>query len=304
MKVRPGPAGCRAPGRLGRGARPDSGVGLAEAVRAAQLSLRVGPRRWAAACCALAMLALASMLIGVDAMAQANACDLLKATLAEGSEATGVRGYSLEAVPAGAPVPSDAKAIGNCETGAYKVLYRRWGATQAAASGVASAAQTAATPRTGAAADEPMRRSTAVQDDRALQARAAAPAVRPLAAPASPPASAAAPTPAPAPATAPPVAPMPISVPASAPEKAATPGASEAQAVRSVEPSAARAPPRLQQAASGVPLSLAQQTAAFAEEHWQWICILVLVPIVAVLWAWRAYRNAYDEAGLPRGPKL
>ncbi len=114
MKVRPSPASCRA-------------------------LVRSRSHRRAAACCALTMLQSASMLLGDDAMAQTNACDLLKTALAERIEATGVRGYSLEAVPSGAPVPSDAKAIGNCEAGAYKVLYRRWGATQAAASGAASA---------------------------------------------------------------------------------------------------------------------------------------------------------------------
>ena len=36
--------------------------------------------------------------------------------------------------------------------------------------------------------------------------------------------------------------------------------------------------------------------------HWAWG--LVLLPLLAWLWAWQRHRSLYDEAGLPRGPKL
>ncbi len=284
MKVRPSPASCRA-------------------------LVRSRSHRRAAACCVLTMLQSASMLLGDDAMAQTNACDLLKTALAERIEATGVRGYSLEAVPSGAPVPSDAKAIGNCEAGAYKVLYRRWGVTQAAAaSSAGSVARPTSTPQAMAVTDEPTRRSAAAQDDQ-VPVRAAPTTGRPPAAHAPQPASAVAPTPIPVPVVAaastvavPTVTPAVLSAPAQEPPAAA--GASEAQVGRSVEPAAAKAPPLPPPGASGVPIPLAQQAAAFVAEEWRWIGVLVLLPILAVLWAWRAYRNAYDEAGLPRGPKL
>ena len=47
-----------------------------------------------------------STLVGAAAHAQSPACEMLKRTLAARIEATGVRGYSLEAVPAGVPVPT------------------------------------------------------------------------------------------------------------------------------------------------------------------------------------------------------
>lgn len=75
----------------------------------------------------------ASTLVPIAAFAQSNACDQLKATLAARIEATGVRGYQLEVVPSATPVPAGAKAIGNCEGGARKVLYRRWGGAPASA---------------------------------------------------------------------------------------------------------------------------------------------------------------------------
>jgi Protein of unknown function (DUF1161) len=65
-----------------------------------------------------------SMLLAAGAQAQ-TPCDQLKAVLAARIDAAGARGYSLEAVPAGTPVPPGAKVIGTCEGGASKILYRR-----------------------------------------------------------------------------------------------------------------------------------------------------------------------------------
>ena len=50
--------------------------------------------------------------------------------------------------------------------------------------------------------------------------------------------------------------------------------------------------------------SLTQRASDFMAAHWQWIGALLLVPVAAWLWAWRAHRSTYDDAGLPRGPKL
>ena len=68
-----------------------------------------------------------SMLFAAGAQAQ-TPCDQLKSVLAARIDAAGARGYSLEAVPAGTPVPPGAKVIGTCEGGASKILYRRGGA--------------------------------------------------------------------------------------------------------------------------------------------------------------------------------
>ena len=95
----------------------------------------------------------ASMLVPMAAIAQANACDQLKATLAARIEATGVRGYVLEVVPSATAVPAGAKAIGNCEGGARKVLYRRWGGASGAPNAEAAAVPALLSP--SAVAPEP-----------------------------------------------------------------------------------------------------------------------------------------------------
>lgn len=84
--------------------------------------------------------------------AQAQTCDEFKATLAERIDATGARGYSLETAPAGSPVPPGARVIGNCDSGATVVFYRRWAAARAA-SGAAEPASAA--PARAAASTEP-----------------------------------------------------------------------------------------------------------------------------------------------------
>lgn len=97
-----------------------------------------GLRRRTATCGALAMVQAVSMLLAAGAQAQTPACDQLKATLAARFESSGVRGYSMEAVPADTPVPAGAKVIGTCESGALKVVYRRWGAARPAADGASA----------------------------------------------------------------------------------------------------------------------------------------------------------------------
>lgn len=42
----------------------------------------------------------------------------------------------------------------------------------------------------------------------------------------------------------------------------------------------------------------------FLSDHGHWLWLLAALPFAAWLWAWVAHRMAYDEAGLPRGPRL
>jgi hypothetical protein len=58
----------------------------------------------------------------------------------------------------------------------------------------------------------------------------------------------------------------------------------------------------LQESNPGIPL--AQRVAEFLRQQWHWIALGVFVMLGASAWAWLAHRSAYDEAGLPRGPKL
>lgn len=49
---------------------------------------------------------------------------------------------------------------------------------------------------------------------------------------------------------------------------------------------------------------MSERAAEFFSGNWRWISALALIPLLALLWAWRTHHSAYDEAGLPRGPKL
>ena len=208
----------------------------------------------------------ASLLVPMAALAQANACDQLKATLAARIEATGVRGYSLETVSAATPVPAGAKAIGNCEGGERKVLYRRWGGASASA------------PAAVVAPEPPSKRPP--------------PVVRPNVP--APGASVLSPTPAPAP--------EPAAIPE--PAKAPTARASEVDAVPKadavVTPAAQTLP---SEPLSEKPL-LSQRVPEFVATNWRWLLALLLVPLAVLGWAWRAHHLAYDKNGLPRGPRL
>jgi outer membrane biosynthesis protein TonB len=211
------------------------------------------------------LLAIAALWLPSAALAQGSACDQLKTTLAARIEATGVRGYSLEAVPASTSVPAGAKAIGNCEGGALKILYRRWGGASVAASA-------------------------------------------PVAAPEPPPPKRQPPAASPEPPA--PVASLPTQKPVLVPSPAPEPAkvepvrAREAEPVRRAEP----APPPAAPAASAEPSPetppLAQRVSGFVATHWRWLLALLLVPLAAVGWAWRAHYLAYDRNGLPRGPRL
>src|SRR5436305_145106 len=99
---------------------------------------------------------------------------------------------------------------------------------------------------------------------------------------------AAAHAPAPQAAPAPQTTPAPQAVPDVAPATLAVPAPASAPVhdVVAPQPASADAEP------------------GFIATYWPWMCALLALPLAGWLWAWHAHRSAYDEAGLPRGPKL
>jgi Protein of unknown function (DUF1161) len=228
--------------------------------------------------------ALATLLtLAASLSAQASTCDDFKAKLAARIESSGVRGYSLETVPARTAVPSGAKVIGTCETGAKKILYRRWGATQAA-SGAASAARTAPALQAPAVIDAPAQQIAAVRQERA---------------PLAPPAVASG-------LTSPPMAHSKAA--ASQPIVAPALNTDDAAALRPVVGTTVALPTPVKTATTTAdalppPANPTPQAADIVAAYWPWIGALVL--LVALLgWLWRARYAAYDKDGLPRGPRL
>jgi Protein of unknown function (DUF1161) len=209
-------------------------------------------------------LAVASVLLAGGAQAQTPACDLLKNNLAARIDPS-IRGFTLETVPGDAPVPPGAKVIGTCEVNAYKILFRRGGDTRPA-------------PFAGSA-----------------------PAPAPKPAPAPPP-----PAPPPAPVVKPEPAPTPVAPPpAPKPEPERVSG-NEAVLMGPVQPPviAPPAPPQPDPTPAVVAEPASPAGASFIARHWQWLLPLVSVPLLAWAWLWYVRRRDYDEAGLPRGPRL
>jgi hypothetical protein len=215
---------------------------------------------------------LALLLVPAAVQAQGAGCAQFKERMAERLESQGIRGYALDIVPGNQAVPAGARVIGNCEGGAWKIVYRRFAAAgEAAAPGAGGGARAAANVPASAPA-APARPAPAP-----APASAAAPAPAPAPAVA---ARAPAPAPAVAPAPAPTPAPAVARAPAPAPEPASPPGPDPASA-----PEAGRTP-----GPGGNPL-------------WPWGALLVLPALLALV-GWLAYRRRYDAAGLPRGPRL
>lgn len=217
-----------------------------------------------ARCAALAVLWAASTLVSNDANAQSSACEQLKSTLSTRIEASGVRDYALDAVPAGTPVPPDARVIGTCDAGRTKVLYRKGGGKPLSSAPVA-------TPTTTAASQ-----ASPVPRARASEATASSVEIA-------------------APVLAAPLAQAPV-LPAQVPVAASAPP----PLPRSEEAVAAPLAPRPELPSTPI----TQRAFGFAAENWKWLLVLVLLPAAGWLWAWFAHRSAYDKAGLPRGPKL
>ena len=207
------------------------------------------------------------MLLADSAWAQSSACEQLKATLSARVDAA-ARGFSLEDVPADTPVPPGAKSIGTCEGGARKILLRR--GSGATSSGAASAAEPASAPPVATAPAERIRRTAEAQRERPSPAAAASAAPAPE---------------------------------IETPRAAASAGS--VAVVRAMDASVVHpAPARLDESAveRGAPGPGAFE---FVRRHWQWmLALLLLVALAWPLWSWLQHRRAYDEAGLPRGPKL
>jgi len=131
---------------------------------------------------ALAGMPVAAVFLTADVHAQSSSCEQFKAVLAARVD-PGIRGFTLDAVPASAPVPPGAKVFGTCDGGATKILFRRGGNTRAGAavtraSGVASpspvAAASAVPARVAASASVP---GAALKPERVKPAVAPAPAM-------------------------------------------------------------------------------------------------------------------------------
>ena len=219
--------------------------------------------------------------------AQTSACDQLKATLAS-RIASDVRSYSLEALRADVPVPPGAKVIGNCESGAYKIVYRRKGGTLAAPIGASAAGPSPAPP-------------AAAGRDVQTKPKAGDQGVR-----ASPPTAPAAPVDTPRPT----VLSTPAASVASAPPqdqetaRASSSAASEVVAARDSEPAVARPMQTPRDETPAANQSIAQTASGFIARYWPWMLALALLPVARWAWSWLAYRRVYDKAGLPRGPKF
>lgn len=251
---------------------------------------------------AAAAAAMFQVLLAGGVQAQTSACDQLKARLAAGIEAGGVRGYSLEVVPAATPMPPGGKVVGQCDTGAYKVLYKRWASVSpsepAAASrpvepekrvlAASTPAATAVPASSPPAGKPPVNSSAAARPVPVAPLAPAASAVRDL--------SVGVPAPAPAPASASGDAPAGRSdrPSVSASQPTVQPSVSVAQELRPSEPLPTQAP------ASAA--SLSQAAADGPNPSWLWLS----VPLLAALgWlVWRIKYSPYDLSGLPRGPRL
>ncbi len=222
-----------------------------------------------------------ALLAAPAALAQSsNACDMLKATLAQRIEATGVRGYSLEAVPASEPTPKDGRVIGNCEGGAFKMVYRRFG-------GTATATEGRTAPEKSAAAAPPPSPPPSPRPAASAPAPAAS---RPLPSPTPLPTPAPTPTPKPVAPTPAPPSPSPVPVPSPSPSP--------------VLPAAEAAPPAPSPAPSEPAPAAAADEGFPGGAYWPWLALVIVVPLALWGGARIRYRLRYDEAGLPRGPRL
>jgi len=221
------------------------------------------------------LLAAASVCVASGAHAQTPACDQLKASLTARIK-PGPTGFTLETVRADAPVPPGSRAIGTCEGSVYKILMRRGGN----ASNAPGAASAVPGPASAVATKPPV-----------VEAPPAPPAPAPRPAElATKPAVASSPDVAPR--ASEPAAPV-FRGPLPEPEKLALNDTAPAPPVQ--------APPVAEPSASG---SRTQGVGGFMVRNWLWILPLILLPLGAWAWMWIAHRRAYDEAGLPRGPRL
>jgi len=230
---------------------------------------------------------IASTFAARGAQAQTAACDQLKGDLAARIDASGARGYALESVPAGLPLPPGAKAIGTCEAGKYKILYRRWGGATPPAPGLAVAPNPASVLPAAEVPDGQIRRPPIAP--RGREGR-----------PVSTSAPGSGPQPVPREDEPAPV----VQAPGRDPDKTPGGAAGDAGIARAGDAAVAQTAQLKPDANVVAKVSPAGWAGDFLTERWPWLLALVLLPLAAWLWAWLAHRRAYDAAGLPRGPKL
>lgn len=267
----------------------DADAGMHSAVTC--MSNRRSPSAWA-----LFVLAAAAPV----ALAQSANCEAFKERLAASIEGNGVRGYALEVVPSGSPAPPGARSLGTCDGGAYTVLYWRWAQARAGATPAAQAPSPtsvtdapAATPRPAQVpkgeAEPSMRREPAAMSEANAERKpdatrdskpstGATAAREPHAAATSRP---------------------PAANPSAAPEAADATNPPPASSPASMAPTAAASQaPTSAQGAQPARIAGFAGVVAFV--------VTVAVAIVGGVWAWRWMRNRryYDEAGLPRGPRV
>ncbi|MEO8152452.1 MAG: DUF1161 domain-containing protein [Rhizobacter sp.] len=249
-----------------------------------------GPRGALARRGMLCVLPLGLMFLAGGAHAQSSGCDVFKATLAARVDPS-IRGFTLETVPSSAPVPPGAKVFGNCDGGAYKILFRRGGNTRPAPAegSEAAAAPASASPANKVVVEAPKPPAQVVQAERVA---------KPEAAPAPPP-----PSPPPPPARVAEAA--PATTPAHRPEPPVAQRETQpAPAADKVDKAPLTALPQSDDSAAAKPSLDADQTPGFIADNWRWLLALLLLPVAIGLWRWYVYRSTYDEAGLPRGPKI
>ncbi|MGY4831000.1 DUF1161 domain-containing protein [Sphaerotilaceae bacterium SBD11-9] len=248
----------------------------------------------------VASAALLALMSG-GAQAQSAACEEFKNKLASRVDAS-ITAFTLEVVKSSAPVPPGAKVFGTCDGGAYKVLFRRGGDSRPAPAAAPASAASAPAPA-------PQVAKPVTPPPPPPPPAVAKPAVTPPPPPPAParPAAASAPSPAASVAQKP-----PVPAPAPAPQLAKPVGTGAVMVARAPEPapppgaSVASVTPALDESSivKGLPAAESVAGPGFIARNWQWLAGLLLLPLVGGLWAWRAHRNAYDEAGLPRGPRL
>lgn len=210
-------------------------------------------RAWALA---LSLALSSTGLWAVDAPTLSSSCEQFKTVLV-GRMDPSIRGYSMEAMPANATVPTGGKVIGTCDGGATKIVYYRFGAPTPSASSAPVATQPV---RTVASA-----------------------------------------TPVPAPTVAVPavVAPPVPTAPSTPVQAAPTKPAVELTAPANTAPAQVAA-----ETPTEASTSVSVQIAEFMAGKWQWLLAFLALALSAAAWAWWMHHNAYDAAGLPRGPKL
>lgn len=239
--------------------------------------------------------ALAGLMLGASAQAQTVACEMLKTSLASRVPAD-VKDFTLEAIPMADPVPEGGKQIGTCQTNTYKVIIRRHGTPAAAAafaaagSGIVAAKAAPGTPAPGPTVVPPAPVTAAPAQ---APASAAVPTKPPVAAQPAPP-------PPPPPQKTAPAAAAPASPPAAAEERAKveTPAPAPARARKGESTPATTAP------MAAKPAEPAASGPGFFTRNWKWVAGGFVLVFAALAWAWVVHRRDYDEAGLPRGPKL